>query len=555
VSDRARSGRDGLGGLRRLGKELKNPALAGDASGAKKGRGGAHRRSSGLLRRRWPRRLLIVANVFTALSVIVAGSAYGYVQWRLGQIKHVAVSGLHVAGKSDQSKADGSSVPPFTLLVIGSDSRNIANGSSFGGTSLVGGQRSDSIILVRVVPKYRSLALLSIPRDTVVNVPGYGTTRINAAFNAGTPSLLVQVLDQDFGIEVNHVAIFNFDTFEAVADAVGGVEQYFPTPARDLESAMLIPNAGCVNLSGGEALSFVRSRYYQYYLNGEWNYQVSPESDLARIQRQQSFVRDLVRKAKKVAPTNPLALNGVIAGITKNLTLDSGFSNSLLLNLAEIYRSANVNTIPSYTYPTANIPGTGELTPLNQAGQALIQQWLTVGEPAPSTTQNSSSSNTTLPAITINPSSVSIAVENGSGVGGQAARAGEDLSGLGYHTVVSGDAPGFGLTTTEIEYSPDSLADAKQLQSQLVGGATLVEDQALAPTVYNLEVITGQSYNGVVGSGSSTPATTIPAPTTTVASTPNAGTSTVEVDSSSIYDGVYIPPGLMPGQIPQTCGE
>jgi hypothetical protein len=125
---------------------------------------------------------------------------------------------------------------------------------------------------------------------------------------------------------------------------------------------------------------------------------------------------------------------------------------------------------------------------------------------------------------------------------------------------VSGDAPNFGLSTTEIEYAPDSLAAARQLQSQLIGGATLIRDPALAPTAYNLEVVTGQSFAGVKGSpassrtsGATTPATA--ATTTTVASLAYGGSQTVNPDSSSVYEGVYIPPGLSPGQTPKTCGE
>ncbi len=554
-------------GLRRLGKGLgapsARPASPAEPTAAAPGRRGRHRRSvTG--RRRWPRRALIAANVLTALALLGAGTAYGYVQWRLGQIKRIPVLGLQLPGHSSQSVASGSSAPPFSMLVIGSDSRAISGGSQFGGTTAVQGQRSDSIILVRVVPKTRSLALLSIPRDTLVPIPGYGTTRINTAFNSGTPSLLVTVLNQDFGIQINHVAVFNFDTFDAVADAVGGIEQYFPTPARDLFSNLVIPAAGCYNLTGAQALAFVRSREYQYYLNGEWNYQLFPESDLARIQRQQAFVKALARKAKQVAPTNPIALNGIIAGITKNLTVDSGFSNSQLLSLAQNFRSANLTTIPSYTYPTVNsVSVPGALDPETQQGTAVIQQWLDVGQTAPTPKAPAKApTSPAQPTITVNPASVKIEVLNGSGVGGQAARAGQDLTGLGYSTTVSGDAPNFGLATNEIEYAPDSLAAAKQLQSQLVGGASLIEDAALTPTVYNLELITGQSYNGVIGAtGSASSAatgteTTAPAATTTtVASPAYAGTQTVNPDSSSVYDGVYIPPGLSPGQTPQTCGE
>jgi LytR cell envelope-related transcriptional attenuator len=220
--------------------------------------------------------------------------------------------------------------------------------------------------------------------------------------------------------------------------------------------------------------------------------------------------------------------------------------------LAEDFRSADVSTIPSYTYPTVNSTSVpGALDPETQAGAGVIQQWLDVGQAA-SSTHAATPPTHSPPKITVNPASVSVAIENGSGVGGQAAQAGQDLSSLGYRTTVSGDAPSFGLVTSQVEYAPDSLAAAKQLQSQLVGGATLIEDGGLTSTPYNLELVTGQSYAGLVGaSASPLPATT----TTTIGSPAYSGTQTVDPASSSIFDGVYIPPGLQPGQVPKTCGE
>jgi len=139
---------------------------------------------------------------------------------------------------------------------------------------------------------------------------------------------------------------------------------------------------------------------------------------------------------------------------------------------------------------------------------------------------------------------------------------------LGYQTTDLGDANTFGQSSNEILYAPDSYADAQQLQSELVGGAQLVLDSGLTPTPYNLELVTGTNYKGAYGgaspstgtsgttgnSGTAT-ATTVPATTTSTLGAAYSGTAQVEADSSSFYHGVYIPPGLQAGQIPQTCGE
>ena len=303
--------KDGMDGLRRLRADMAGPAASGGSgdpagpgapgnrSDRRRGRHSARRRPL----RRWPRRILILANVMVALILVGAASAFGYVQWRLGQIKKVVVPGLVVPGKSPQSHSDGSPIPPFTMLIIGSDTRNLTGpgNAQFGSEAETGSQRSDSILLIRVVPKTRSLALFSIPRDTLVPIPGYGTTRVNAAFNSGNPGLLVKVLQQDFNIEVNHVAEFNFDTFEAIANAIGGIYQWFPTPARDAFSLLNV-GPGCQLLTGAPALAFARSREYEYFLNGSWHYQVSPESDLARIQRQQAFVKAAVSEGGEGGP-------------------------------------------------------------------------------------------------------------------------------------------------------------------------------------------------------------------------------------------------------------
>ena len=540
---------DALEGLRRLQHR---------ASGEDRGSRGRHRQSRGV-RRHWPHRVLIGANLLSVVLILTAGGAYGYVQWRFGQIKRIDIGGLERQGHSSQSEKDGASIAPFTLLVIGSDTRALGTGSSaqFGIAGEVGGQRSDSIILVRVVPKTRSLALLSIPRDTRVPIPGLGTTRINAAFDSGTPTLLVSVLAQDFKIQVNHVVEFNFDTFKQIADAVGGVEQWFPAPAKDAFSLLNVP-AGCVNLTGAQALGFVRSREYQYYLQGQWHYQYYPESDLARIQRQQAFTRNLARKAKKTfGPTNLLELNNLIGSVTRNITLDKGFSNSLILSLAQDYRSADLSTIPSYTFPAHNSTvQPGELDPDMSAGAGVVQEWLSVGQTPPAPAGSASTSSTSTPPTTVvAPSSVTVEVLNGSGTGGQASAAGQEMSSLGYHVTVSGDAPNFGLATTEIEYAPDALADAQQLQSQLNGAATLVEDSALTPTPYNLELITGQNFAGLKGVPTVSTSGSVPRTTTTVAGPAYAGTQSVNPQSSSVFNGVYVPPGLVPGQTPQTCGE
>jgi LCP family protein required for cell wall assembly len=478
--------------------------------------------------------------------LVAAFSSYGYVQWRFGQVHRIRVAGLH-----PPVVVHGSPNPALTVLVVGSDTRDLGKGASsaFGDNQEVTGQRSDTIMLVHVVPATSSIALLSVPRDLLVNVAGYGTTRINAAFNGG-PDLLVSTIQGDLGIEINHFVVVNFDTFTKIADAVGGVYQYFPGPARDLFSGLTVTHAGCVLLKGSQALGFVRSREYQYYLDGSWHYQMVPESDLARIQRQQAFVKLALKKAEQVGPTNPFALNDVLSGVTSSLTVDSGFSSSTLINLALDMRHSNVAGIPTWTYPTVNsteIPGA--LDPVASEDQQVIQDFLSYGAPVTKTAAGA-----TPGTPTIQRSSITVDVLNGSGAAGQAGQAAAALGAAGFKVGPTGDASAFDYTTTVVEYGPGGSGAARALQAQVEGGANLEEVTTLSTD--HLVLITGQSYRGIQRSKTLAASAAIRATRTArsaAAIITTATTSTVDPSSSSFYHGRYIPPGLEPGQVPETC--
>jgi LCP family protein required for cell wall assembly len=540
------------------------PARRGAGGEAIGARGGPARRGAGngseagglidlarLSRRRWPRRLLIGVNAVVLCALLLAALVFGYVEWRFSQVKRMAVSGLVPAGTNAQSPPGGN--PPMTVLLVGSDTRNLGSGgnAAFGNDQQVTGQRSDTIVLARVVPATSSVALLSIPRDLLVNVPGLGTTRINAAFDSG-PNLLVQTIEQDFGIDINHFAVVNFDTFIHVADAVGGVYVYFPTPARDLFSGLTVTHPGCVLLKGAQALAFVRSREYQYLENGTWQYQLVPESDLARIQRQQAFIKLALKKAEHVALSNPFALNRVLAGLTSSITVDSHFSVPAMINMALALRHANATGIPNWTFPTVNsVSVPGALDPVPGLDQQVVDEFLSYGMPKQKATAQAG--RTSAPALTAQ--SVSVEVLNGSGQSGQAAEAASSLRKDGFKVTSTGNAGSFGYSSSVVEYGAGGQAAAQLLAAKVGGGTTLREDPALSGD--HVVLITGQAFSvraalrsphGAVAVLTSATSLGGLAPETTPA-------SQVQPDASSYYHGEYVPPGLQPGQVPEICPE
>lgn len=547
----------GDGVLTRARTDGGSSSSTGPGAGVQHQGGGQDGGLSGLSRlgrRRWPRRLLIGVNVVVLCGLLLGALTFGYVEWRFSQVKRIAVSGLTPTGSSAQSPPGGS--PPMTILLVGSDTRSLGKGGSaaFGNDQEVTGQRSDTIVLARVVPATSSVALLSIPRDLLVNVPGLGTTRINSAFNNG-PDLLVKTIQQDLGIDINHFAVVNFDSFIQVADAVGGVYVYFPTPARDLYSGLTVTHSGCVLLKGAQALAFVRSREYQYLLNGTWQYQLVPESDLARIQRQQAFIKLALKKAEHAALSDPFALNRVLAGLTSSITVDKGLSASTMIRMALALHHADAAGIPNWTYPTVNSTVvSGALDPVPVQDQQVVNAFLSYGMPKQATVDRSTA--TSVPVLA--PSSVNVQVLNGSGVSGQAGQAAASLRTAGFKVTSTGNAGSFGYASSVVQYGPGGSDAAKLLSAKIGGGATLQEVSSLSGN--NLVLITGQAFSGIsttaAFSGLQTTAAVLTSAVTMGGLAPETTPpSEIQPASSSYYHGQYVPPGLQPGQVPKTCPE
>jgi LCP family protein required for cell wall assembly len=486
--------------------------------------------------RRWLRRLLIGLNVFVAVCLLGAGTVYGYVWWRFGQINRISLHNL--TGSAPGSDA------PMNILIVGSDSRAFVNDAtdktSFGSGVAVGGARSDTTMIAHLDPKAGTATLLSIPRDLWVPIADKGySQRINTAFDVG-PDLLVRTIQDDLGIPINHYVDLDFKTFRQVVDAMGGVKFWYPEPVHDTFSGLNITTPGCYTLSGDMALSLVRARHMTYQDNGRWK--VEGESDLARIRRQQLFVKKVITKAEGTGLANITSINGVVGGIVNNVTVDSGFSQKQMLHLARKYRSFNTDQLVTMTLPTtaAVIGGADVLLPIHDQDQAVIATFL--GQNQPSGAQ----STTAPPSTAIAPSSVDVRVLNGSGRHLEATTAARDLHAAGFNASVgaAGSVAGFGYTSSVIKYGPNDQAKAQTLAAAIVGGAQLQEDSSL--TSGAVELITGQSYGGVHAVPGSAAATQ---PSSSSSSGTSTAPTTVPVNNSAkaAFPGVHgadpAPPG------------
>ena len=209
-------------------------------------------------------------------------------------------------------------------LLVGSDSRANSDPTSpdFGGIGTeaeVTGARSDTIMVLRRDTATGEAALLSIPRDLWVDIPGRGNSRINSAYNDG-PSTLVQTVQTALGIPVHHYVEVDFNGFKSLVDAIGGVELCFMFPTRDINTGLNVPEGGCFMFEGEQALAYARSRKYEELRDGEWR--MDGTADLGRTKRQQDFVNRAVQAALAEVERNPFRAGEVIQSATGSVRID-----------------------------------------------------------------------------------------------------------------------------------------------------------------------------------------------------------------------------------------
>ena len=203
-----------------------------------------------------------------------------------------------------------------TILVLGSDKRS--EGLAEPGSG--GPSRSDSIMLLRIGGGAN--ASLSIPRDTVVDIPGHGTNKINAAYAFGGPALATQTVKEWLGIEVNHVVEVSFENFPQLIDALGGVTYKGGcvhsriNGGRRNGGTTLRLKRGETEINGDQALALARTRK---------NLCNPSEDDLTRARRQQQLVAAMKDKVTSfetfirlpwVSWTAPKAVRSDMAGPT-----------------------------------------------------------------------------------------------------------------------------------------------------------------------------------------------------------------------------------------------
>ena len=435
--------------------------------------------------------------------MLLVGSSYFYFRHQLSRLTKLNIPGL-------ASDDDTGSV--MNVLMVGSDSRENTSGyiadATGKGDEGTTGQRSDTIMILHVDPTQQKAAIMSIPRDLYVSIPGNGKDKVNAAFSAGGPQLLIRTIKEALGIEINHYVEVDFTGFERIVDTIGGVKVYTDYPARDEMTGLDLPLAGCNEVDGYQALAFVRSRYYETYERGRWV--TGANSDIDRIARQQDFIRRIMKKAVSSGLGNPLTLNRLISIGVSNVRVDQAMSTKDITTLAKRFRSIDPDTVDMLTLPTSDGVAGDAAVPLldTRRAQEFIDRLNGIKAPPPPAS-----------SAAVKPADVAVAVLNGNGGDAVASTTAASLSQAGFRVASTGNALSYDFAQTIVRYAPGQQAKGALLRSSLVAGASLEEDKTLAGS--DVALVVGLDYNGLKTTatpaapstalpGGSTPETTKP---------------------------------------------
>ncbi len=355
-------------------------------------------------RRTWPQRLLLAFNVlvivacFGAAGGLVVSRYYGNTLNRVeltDASDNPFASGTTVPGApvtepgttlatgtiviDEPSTSDGG--PPETFpeadpeaknfLITGADNNacidpNSPYAAAFGNREGMG-ERSDTIMIMRVDPSTKRAAVLSVPRDLWVKIAGRNSNnRINSDYVKNDPTRLLGTIYNNFGIEVDHFIQIDFCAFKTIVDGLGGVAVPFEYPARDKNTGLNVPVGGgqCFVFDGDHALAYVRSRHYQYQdANGKWK--EDPVSDLGRVSRQQDFLRRVLSSALDKGITDPDVARSLIKAAQENVVVDSGLTINKMLEFVGVLRNFDPGSIATYQIEAtgANVGGNSVLIP------------------------------------------------------------------------------------------------------------------------------------------------------------------------------------------------
>jgi polyisoprenyl-teichoic acid--peptidoglycan teichoic acid transferase len=214
----------------------------------------------------------------------------------------------------------------INILVVGVDAGDFKNNTYRSDSG-----RTDTIMVFSINQQSNKVSLISIPRDTYVDIPGRGKDKINHAYAFGGIDLSIKTISQFLGIPINHYAKINFDAFTKIVDGLGGVTVDVTEDVRFFGDNQVKVPKGVQKLDGNTAFNYVQVRV----------------GDISRVQRQQKFVKALADQAIGVASIAKLP--GILNNISSDIKTD--MSPKDMLELAMNVRSMNPGNMNNEIIP------------------------------------------------------------------------------------------------------------------------------------------------------------------------------------------------------------
>lgn len=307
----------------------------------------------------------IVLGVLAALVALLLVGGVAVVFWVNGRL-------ITVDGVLDDYEGRPADTPGENWLLVGSDSRKGLSKAQRKklATGRAAGQRTDTMMLLHIPEGDHPPTLVSLPRDSLVSIPGKGRNKLNAAYAFGGPTLLVRTVENVTGLRIDNYMEVGFAGFVDIVDAVGGVHICVKQNIKDPKAGINLKK-GCQDMDGGTALGYVRTRA------------TGALPDLDRTQRQRQFFSALVKKASSPGVLlNPFTALPLASAATDSVRVDDGTGAFDLLGLGLAMGDSPVTTsVPIAATPT--LPGIGSVVQWNREQALELFKALEEDRPVP----------------------------------------------------------------------------------------------------------------------------------------------------------------------------
>ena len=296
------------------------------------------------------RRIGLIIFIIILLIIAIAGiSAGAFVAGKLGNlnVQEIDISDLAVNEELYSEVSDTLSKSEFndviTVALFGTDSRD---------TSDMSAGRSDTIIIASINPKFKTIKLISIPRDTYVSVPGYGNTKINHAYAYGGEALTIKTINENFGLDITEYATIDFSGLIHIINDIGGIEMNITKSEMDYinervsdsykvtgNSIKKLTSYGNITLTGEQALTHSRNR--------------TLGNDFTRAGRQRQVLEAIMNKMAKMGSSKILEMSdSILKEVKTNINVMDyvGQLTGVLMNYSEYFNNITSIQIPSTEY-------------------------------------------------------------------------------------------------------------------------------------------------------------------------------------------------------------